>query len=398
MSDWRIYILDEFLEINPKVALERDSEYSFVEMKDLNPSLKYVLPSSKRELKGGMRFQNGDTLFARITPCLENGKISQLKCLDNGVGFGSTEFLVFIGKDDLSDSDFVYYLSRTDYFRNNAIQLMTGTSGRQRVKTQGLKELEISAPDLPTQRQIAIMLSSLDDKIELNLQMNQTLEKMAQAIFKEWFVDFNFPGFDGELVDGLPKGWRMGSILEISKLLSGGTPKTKIDNYWNGSIKWIAAKDISSNNRKFIFETEKTITEEGIRNSAAKLLPKNTTIISARGTVGNICILSKEMAISQSNYGLKSDNNFDYFTFLMAINMISMMKSYSYGTVFDTITTKTFNEMEIIIPPDNVIEEFEASVSFLFSRIKSSIKENMVLSQTRDTLLPKLMSGQIEIA
>ena len=152
--------------------------------------------------------------------------------------------------------------------------------------------------------------------------MNQTLEAMAQAIFKEWFVEFNFPNFDGELVDGLPKGWRMGSVLEIATLLSGGTPKTDIEEYWNGAINWISAKDITSSNNQFIIETEKTITELGIRKSATKLLPKFTTIISARGTVGNYCILSKEMAISQSNYGLKSNSDDDYFLFLMVENMI----------------------------------------------------------------------------
>src|ERR1043165_7831815 len=201
-SKWKSYKLGEFADINPKVPLKQGNEYSFVEMKDLYSTMKFVLPSSKRELKGGSKFQNGDTLFARITPCLENGKISQVKGLENGVGFGSTEFLVFRGKNNVSDSDFVYYLTRTKYVRNNAIQMMTGTSGRQRVEKTALEGLEIFAPEsISTQRSIASILSSLDDKIELNLQMNQTLEATAQAIFKEWFVNFNFPGFDGKLVD-----------------------------------------------------------------------------------------------------------------------------------------------------------------------------------------------------
>jgi len=211
MSEWKTYRLGDFAEINPRISLKQGNEYSFVEMKDLDATYKYVSPSTKKELKGGSKFQNGDTLFARITPCLENGKICQVKNLVGNVGFGSTEFLVFRGKENISNSDFVYYLSRSEFVKNNAIQMMTGTSGRQRVEKSALEELEISIPDLPTQTQIAQILTSLDDKIELNLQMNQTLEAMAQAIFKEWFVNFKFPGFDGQLVDGLPKGWRMGS-------------------------------------------------------------------------------------------------------------------------------------------------------------------------------------------
>ena len=118
--------------------MKQEGEYSFVEMKDLDSTLKYVSPSVKKKLKGGSKFQNGDTLFARITPCLENGKICQVKNLENEVGFGSTEFMIFRGKENLSDTDFVYYLTRTDYLRNAAVQAMTGTSGRQRVEKAAL--------------------------------------------------------------------------------------------------------------------------------------------------------------------------------------------------------------------------------------------------------------------
>jgi type I restriction enzyme, S subunit len=397
MSDWKTYKLREFTDINPRVYLKQGNEYSFVEMKDLNATFKCVSPSAKRELKGGSKFQNGDILFARITPCLENGKICQVKNLENNVGFGSTEFLVFRGKENVSDNDFVYYLSRSEFVKNNAVQMMTGTSGRQRVEKSALEQLEITAPDLPTQKEIAQILSSLDDKIELNLQMNQTLEAMAKAIFKEWFVNFNFPGFDGELVDGLPKGWRMGNVLEIATLLSGGTPKTNEPEYWDGDINWISAKDITSSNNQFIIETEKTITELGIKKSAAKLLPTYTTIISARGTVGNFCILPKEMAISQSNYGLKSNSNFDFFLFLLVKDMILMMKAFAYGAVFDTITTRTFQAMEITIPDNQIIEEFEKFVKPIYSKILTNQLQIQSLTQTRDTLLPKLMSGQLEV-
>jgi type I restriction enzyme S subunit len=265
------------------------------------------------------------------------------------------------------------------------------------VNKSTFSNFEIRVPDLSTQRKIAQILTSLDDKIELNLQMNQTLEAMAQAIFKEWFVDFNFPGFDGELVDGLPKGWRKGNVLEIATLLSGGTPKTDVSEFWNGDINWISAKDITNINGQFILETEKTITELGIDKSAAKLLPQNTIIVSARGTVGNYCILSKEMAISQSNYGLKSNRNADFFLFLQIENMIEMMKAYSYGTVFDTITTKTFQEMEIIIPSNEVMASFEGYVTPFYVKMLENQKQIQILTQVRDGLLPKLMSGKIKI-
>lgn len=260
-----------------------------------------------------------------------------------------------------------------------------------------LRSIEIEIPDLKEQEEVTKILESLENKIELNQQMNETLEAIAQVIFKRWFVDFNFDGFDGELIDGLPKGWRIGSILEIATLLSGGTPKTDVPEYWNGAINWISAKDITNSNNQFIIETEKTITELGIQKSAAKLLPKLTTIVSARGTVGNYCILSKEMAISQSNYGLKSNSNFDYFLFLMIETMIMMMKAFSYGTVFDTITTKTFQEMEVTIPNNEVIERFENIIMPLYKKILANQFQIQSLTQIRDSLLPKLMTGKIEL-
>lgn len=290
--------------------------------------------------------------------------------------------------------EYARYLFRDISFRREVYQLATGDI-RFNISQESLANIEIEIPDRETQKEIAQILTALDDKIELNLQMDQTLEAMAQAIFKEWFVNFNFPGFDGELMDGLPKGWRRGSILEIATLLSGGTPKTSEPEYWDGEINWISAKDITSSNNQFIIETEKTITELGIKKSAAKLLPIYTTIISARGTVGNFCILPKEMAISQSNYGLKSNSNFDFFLFLMVKDMILMMKAFSYGAVFDTITTRTFQAMEITIPDNLVIEEFEEFIKPIYSKILTNQLQIQSLTQTRDSLLPKLMSGQL---
>ena len=303
-------------------------------------------------------------------------------------------FKSFIVDEKIIYNEYLYYLlkSNIDHIKS----LGTGSTFAE-VSASILKSFEIEIPDLPTQRQIAQILSSLDDKIELNLQMNQTLEAMAQAIFKEWFVNFNFPGFDGELVDGLPKGWRMGNVLEIATLLSGGTPKTSEPEYWDGDINWASAKDITSSNNQFIIETEKTITELGIKKSAAKLLPTYTTIISARGTVGNFCILPKEMAISQSNYGLKSNSNFDFFLFLLVKDMILMMKAFAYGAVFDTITTRTFQAMEITIPDNHTIKEFEEFVRPIYSKIFTNQLQIQSLTQTRDTLLPKLMSGEIKV-
>ncbi len=295
------------------------------------------------------------------------------------------------------NSDFLKYYLLEPSFKGYMLGLASAGATRNALTKVMIENFKIKAPELKAQTQIASILSSLDNKIELNLQMNQTLEAMAQAIFKEWFVNFKYPGSNGKLVDGLPKGWKKGSVLEIATLLSGGTPKTEVPEYWNGNIGWLSAKDITANNKRFIIETEKQITKAGIENSATKLLPKFTTVVSARGTVGNYCILSKEMAISQSNYGLKSKSDLDFFLFIVIENMIEMMQAYSYGTVFDTITTKTFHEMEITIPEKKLMSEFEMAISPIFSKILQNQLQNQTLSILRDSLLPNLMSGKTEV-
>ncbi len=196
-NEWKEYKFSDFVDINPTVSMKGEVEYSFIEMKDLQDGVKYCFPSAKRKLSGGARFIEGDTLFARITPCLENGKICMVKGLENGVGFGSTEFLVFRGKENVSDKDFVFYLSRWDEVRGFAESNFEGTSGRQRVPKNCFDNLHLDLPQISEQRAIASILSSLDDKIDLLHRQNKTLEALAETLFRQWFVEDKI--WDGKL-------------------------------------------------------------------------------------------------------------------------------------------------------------------------------------------------------
>lgn len=233
---------------------------------------------------------------------------------------------------------------------------------------------------------IARMLSSLDDKIDLLHRQNKTLEGMAEALWRKMFV------VDAAL------DWEERSLLEIVDLVGGGTPKTEISEYWDGDMPWLSAKDITSNHKSFIVQTEKNITELGLKNSSTKILPQYSTIISARGTVGNYCILSKPMAFSQSNYGIlpKIDGCF-FFTYLLIVFIVDELKSAAYGSVFDTITTKTFSEQKITLPLEDRILSFEKVVKSYFEKIYNNTIQIRTLSHLRDTLLPKLMSGEVRV-
>ena len=187
----------DFVEVNPRIQLEKGKEYPYIEMATVNPGNAIVLPQENRIYKGGgSRFQSGDTLFARITPCLENGKIARCKHTSNEPCFGSTEFFIFRGKPNVSDSTYVFYLALSPMIRELAVKSMTGASGRQRAMLSSVEDICVPVLPLSRQRKIAAVLSAYDDLIENNTRRIKILEDMAQTLYQEWFVHFRFPGHE----------------------------------------------------------------------------------------------------------------------------------------------------------------------------------------------------------
>jgi len=295
-----------------------------------------------------------------------------------------------------------------------------GGSVYTNVSKSRFSAIEVTLPPLPEQRAIAHILGSLDDKIELNRQMNATLESLARAIFKSWFVDFDpvyakangdqpvgmdaataalFPDdFKESELGAIPRGWRVGSILEFADLLSGGTPKTSEPDYWNGNIAWVSAKDVSNVSGVFLLDTERKISQAGVDNSSTKLLPAKTTIITARGTVGAHCLLGDPMTMNQTNYGLKAKKGVgDYFVYFSLKNLVERLRQQSYGTIFDTITTKTFRDTICIQPPHNLISAFENQIYPIMDATLNNQHQSRTLAELRDTLLPKLISGEVRV-
>ena len=399
---WHEYTLGEIAEINPKVSLKQGQEYSFVEMKDLNPSLKYVQPSAIRELKGGAKFQDGDTLFARITPCLENGKISQVRGLKNEVGFGSTEFLVLRGKTGLSNTDFIYHLSRTEYVREKAIQAMTGTSGRQRVEKSALEKIPVILPPLETQQEIAAILSALDDKIELNRQMNQTLETIAQTLFTEWFVKFNFPGFDGELVDDLPKGWRRGTLGELIKVQNGYAFKSN-DFRDQGDFGVIKIKNINSGLVNVL--NVQYVDNFVIMNISNRFKVQESDVLIAMtgaevGKVGIVPFASNTLWLNQRVGKVVDINGFSKwyaYTIMKSDESYSIFQNVSVGSAQPNISASQIESINLVVPDLKILESFNNTVGSLYDRILANFIDNQTLTQLRDTLLPRLLSGKIAV-
>lgn len=281
---------------------------------------------------------------------------------------------------------FLFYKLKEKSFSGYLLNCAQGSANQASITLNDIFNYRINLPPLPEQKAIAEVLSSLDDKIDNLHRQNQTLEQMAETLFRQWFVE------EAE------EDWAPTSLYDAIELVGGGTPKTKIAEYWNGNIKWLSGGDISSNHKSIIVSAEKSITELGLNNSSAKLLPKFSTIISARGTVGKFCILSEPMAFSQSNYGIKPKlDDCHFFNYLLINHCIQALNSAAYGSVFDTITTNTFKGVDIILPTETEIKGFEKTISPYFLKINNNQTQIRTLEKQRDTLLPKLMSGAIRL-
>jgi type I restriction enzyme S subunit len=408
MTNWKEYKFSDFVEINPKVALKKGIEYSFVEMKDLSDENKFVTPSQKRPLTGGSRFENNDTLFARITPCLENGKIAQVKELENGVGFGSTEFLIFRGKKGVSNTDFVHYLSLSDEVRSFAEQNMVGTSGRQRVSWQAFENLTLILPDLPTQIAISEILSSLDDKIELNNKINSSLENLAQTLFKQWFIDFEFPNENGEpykasggeMVDSvlgeIPKGWEVGNLNQIAELQKKN--KKPFENpdriYHHYSLpEFDSGKMPSMELGEKILSSKYQVLEHSILVS--KLNPRIPRIWPI--------IKPNDNSICSTEFQVLKPLEDIFFPFVNCLcssdGYINSIQSKVTGTSssHQRVNPKDIINYEVVLPPLSIVNQFYYSVYDSLNLVDNNRKENQELTTLRDTLLPKLISGELEV-
>lgn len=318
---------------------------------------------------------------------------------------------------------FCYYLLRSFDFK----QFNVG-SGVPTLNRNHLHPLPVRVPGRPEQERIAGLLGVLDDKIELNQRINETLEAMAQAIFRDWFIDFGpvrrkmegatdfvaimgglvpYPAYAAELAglfpaalgeNGLPEGWSERSLASQMDIIGGGTPKTSEPGFWGGEIPWFSVTDTPSGSNTFVIKTEKTITNEGVAGSSARVVPAGTTIISARGTVGNLAIAAAPMTFNQSCYGLKSSRGeHPYFVFLAAQRAVSQLRDMAHGSVFSTITRQTFDALPVAAAPIVLIDALELVVGPLFARLRAAVIENSTLAETRDYLLPRLMSGAVRV-
>ena len=334
--------------------------------------------------------KDGDTLgYSAIVP-----DYGQKKLLHNQ-RLGLLQF-----KRDDFDKMFMYWLMRTKPYQTFIVNSASGSTVKHTSPSR-IKEFEFNYPDIKTQHRIAEILSALDDKIELNRQTNVTLEAIAQAIFKEWFVDFNFPGATGEMIESelgmIPKGWKVAKLGEILDVKGGTTPNTKVEGYWNGEYSFATPKDLSSLQSPFLLKTERRITAKGVKQISSGILPSGILLLSSRAPIGYLAISDIPVSINQGFIAINAKETSNLFILLWLKNNIETVIGRANGSTFLEISKSNFREIKLILPDKKIFKLFDELISPFFDQINSNEKQTILLSSIRDALLPKLMNGEMGI-
>ena len=389
MEQWTEIRAADFIEFNPRMSIKKGTIATKVAMDKLQPFTKKIPDSEKVSFSGGSKFRNGDTIMARITPCLENGKTAFVDILGKDeVAFGSTEFIVMRAREGISDPQFIYYLATSPWFRNIAIKSMVGSSGRQRVQQSVLDDLVLNVPPLEEQKKISSFLCVLDLKIALNNEINDNLEQQVQAYFQELFVDNADPA------------WTLGTISDLGTVVGGSTPsKSKPEYYTEDGIAWITPKDLSINKAKFISHGENDITELGLKNSSASIMPEGTVLFSSRAPIGYIAIASGEVT---TNQGFKSvvpkPKIGTAYVYCFLKHNLPVVEGMASGSTFKEVSGSTMKNVPAVIPDTETLTCFNDFCAPIFAHQRILEEQNQSLAALRDSLLPKLMSGEIDVS
>ncbi|EFB5277048.1 restriction endonuclease subunit S [Escherichia coli] len=377
----------------------------------------------------------GDVVLTTEAPL---GEVAQLDARKVAL---AQRVITLRGKKGILENDYLLYLLQSSFVQNQLDGRASGSTVTG-IKQSELREIILRLPPVSLQKSISHQLKCLDKKIDLNNKINKTLEQMSQTLFKSWFVDFDpvidnaldagnpipealqsraelrqkvrnstdfkplpaeirslFPSeFEETELGWVPKDWLITSFNDLIELIGGGTPKTIVEEYWNGDIPWFSVVDAPNESDVYVLSTEKSITAEGLKNSSAKLLRKGTTIISARGTVGKCAMVAVPMAMNQSCYGVIGKNKIsDEYVYFQLKNVVQTLQQMGHGSVFNTITRDTIKNIKVPFCNEELTNTYSTYVKKYFSKILNNNYQNIALTKLRDTLLPKLISGELSV-
>lgn len=401
--EWKEASLSEVCDIigggTPKtfVAEYWNGNIPWLSVADFNNDNRHVFITEKTITEQGLKNSSTKLLNTGDLIISARGTVGVLAQLAVPMAFNQSCY--GIRAKPMTINDFLYYA-----IKNIIGQIKANTHGSvfDTITRATFDNLKILLPLLPEQKAIATTLSCLDDKIELNNRINKTLEEIAQAIFKSWFVDFE-PFTDGEFKDSelgrIPKGWRVGTISDLGEVIGGSTPSKACPEYYtNNGIAWITPKDLSKNKDKFISKGEIDITELGLKNSSTRLMPKGTVLFSSRAPIGYIAIAKNDITTNQGFKSVVPKNNIGTaYIYYFLKNSLEVIENRATGSTFKEVSGSIMKQIPTLIPKDNVLLEFKNICGKYFEYQAFLEEQNRNLANIRDTLLPKLMSGEIRV-
>lgn len=402
MKNWKETTLGEAAEIigggTPKTDITKywNGDIPWLSVVDFNNDNRWVYNTEKHITEEGLKnsstrlLNTGDLIIsARGTV----GAFAQLK-----IPMAFNQSCYGLRAKDNSDNNFLYYLLKQNIqqFKKNVHGAVFDTITRET-----FDQIEILLPPLPEQRAIAAVFSSLDDKIELLREQNKTLEATAQAIFKEWFVNFNFPGATGKMIDSelgkIPEGWRIGKVREFGKIICGKTPSKENPTYFGGKIPFIKIPDMHG--QVFISSTEDALTEEGTNTQNNKFIPTNSICVSCIATVGLVSITSQKSQTNQQINSIipTSDTYLEYLFLALKEMRDDLLAIGTGGSATLNINTTTFSNIEMIFPEKDILDNFHHITVAIFQKINFNNYQIQTLSAIRDSLLPRLIKGEVQV-
>ena len=406
MSNWRNVEIGKVIDFNPSESIKKGTIAKKIPMDKLNIFKKKIKGFEFSEYSAGPKFRNGDTLVAKITPCLENGKTAQVDVLEeNEVAFGSSEFIV-LRENENTINDYIFYLAKSPAFRKRAISCMEGTSGRKRVNEGALKLQVLPLPDKFTQQKIAKVLSDLDSKIEINNKINAELEAMAKTLYDYWFVQFDFPDANGkpykssggkmvwneELKREIPVGWEVGTLLDIADFVNGLACQKFRPNENEDSYRVIKIREMGTGfteNSEFV---STNIPDKVIIHNGDILFSWSATL-DVKIWTGGTGALNQHIFKITSNDFPKSYYYFELLNYLQHFKMQAELRKTTMGH----ITQDHLKQSRITIPSFDLINKLDKIIKPILDKKVKLEEENQELISLRDWLLPMLMNGQVSV-
>ena len=365
--------------------------YPFIQTGDVKSANFYITKYSQTYSEAGLaqsKLWDAGTLCITIAANIAETAILGINaCFPDSI-------IGFIAEKDKADVRYIKYLFND---LQKQYQQYSQGAAQDNLSQKKLLSLKFPAPPIEVQKEIADVLSTYDDLLENNRRRIELLERSARLLYREWFVYLRFPGHEHvRVVDGVPEGWEKKTAIDVIDVLSGGTPKTKIPDYWDGTIPFFTPKDATDS--PFVYNTEKYVTEQGLRSCNSSLFEENTLFITARGTVGKLQLAQQPMAMNQSCYALVAESPLNqYFLYCALKAAIEEFRSRAVGAVFDAIIRDTFKLIPFVVPNEVLIQEFTETVTPTFKQIKNLLSQNQKLQKARDLLLPRLMRGEVTL-